>query len=633
VAVRQFIRALSDAPGQTATSWAIGLANTDIDDSITDRITGRAPSQNAVFDALALKAPLASPSLTGTIGVENLTLNGAARRIRADFSNATIASRTLFQSSTTNGLTSIGTIPNGTSTNSSVLAYNGTDPDNSGLAGITINNGGVTLISSKSGTGTTVPLVVNVNSNEMMRYDSTTYNISMFGAAIEDNGTAYRTISLGSGSTGSAGTVVSFKDSSGNARGSIASNTGAGLQLQSAGAGLPMLFYMQGTERLRLPSGANVIQSDMTSTPQNLRLAFQTSVLNGATSLNLIPNGTNTQSTIVAHNTSDAANAGRLLLGVDSTTSFLQADNVGTGTAKPFQVRVGGITRFTMPVASNTMQVLGSDATLNNRFAFQDSTVNAASSLETIPNGTGGSSQHIVWNNSDRANSSYMLMRCNSTAALFSSYATGTGSVLPITFETNGIERMRIASSGVLRIGQSTTDDPAAAHIDGTTIGSLGAGTMIMRRAGQTPLHIARGDTSGTNIQFYTDNGSVVVAGNITSNGSSTAYNVSSDYRLKENAKPLEFGLDFIKQVQFLSWNWKVDGRRGEGVFAHKLQELENPVPDAVQGDKDAVREDGTPEYQSADYSKLVPRMGRAIQELSEKLDAALKRIEALEAA
>jgi len=39
--------------------------NTSIDDAIVDGVTTRAPSQNAVFDALALKAPLASPALTG----------------------------------------------------------------------------------------------------------------------------------------------------------------------------------------------------------------------------------------------------------------------------------------------------------------------------------------------------------------------------------------------------------------------------------------------------------------------------------------------------------------------------------------------------------------------------------------
>jgi hypothetical protein len=60
VAARQTIRAMVDTPGQLSANWAIGLANTDVDDSITDGVTGRAPSQNAVADALALKASVAS---------------------------------------------------------------------------------------------------------------------------------------------------------------------------------------------------------------------------------------------------------------------------------------------------------------------------------------------------------------------------------------------------------------------------------------------------------------------------------------------------------------------------------------------------------------------------------------------
>lgn len=69
IATRQTVRAGIDTPGQTAANWYIGLANTDIDDSITDGVTGRAPSQNAVFDALALKA-----SLTGVETLTNKTI-------------------------------------------------------------------------------------------------------------------------------------------------------------------------------------------------------------------------------------------------------------------------------------------------------------------------------------------------------------------------------------------------------------------------------------------------------------------------------------------------------------------------------------------------------------------------------
>lgn len=64
VAIRQTVRAMVDAPGQTAGNWAIGLANADIDDSITNGVTGRAPSQNAVFAGLAGKEPTVAAGTT-----------------------------------------------------------------------------------------------------------------------------------------------------------------------------------------------------------------------------------------------------------------------------------------------------------------------------------------------------------------------------------------------------------------------------------------------------------------------------------------------------------------------------------------------------------------------------------------
>jgi len=67
VAASQFVRATTDAPGQIASNWAIGLANTDIDNSITAGVTGRSASQDAIKTALNLKANLANPTFTGTV--------------------------------------------------------------------------------------------------------------------------------------------------------------------------------------------------------------------------------------------------------------------------------------------------------------------------------------------------------------------------------------------------------------------------------------------------------------------------------------------------------------------------------------------------------------------------------------
>lgn len=84
VAARQTIRATIDTPGQTLGNWAIGLANTDLDDSITSGVTGRAPSQAAVFTALAGKSDvghtqaLSTLTQSGATTGQVATWNGAA---------------------------------------------------------------------------------------------------------------------------------------------------------------------------------------------------------------------------------------------------------------------------------------------------------------------------------------------------------------------------------------------------------------------------------------------------------------------------------------------------------------------------------------------------------------------------
>jgi hypothetical protein len=666
VAVRQFIRALVDTPGQTSTNWAIGLANTDIDDSITDGVTGRAPSQNAVFDALALKAPLASPALTGTptaptaaagtnttqlascafvqgekasptftgtTTVENVTFSGLARRIRGDFTNATIANRLLFQSSTTNGLTSVNAIPNGTATNSSFVALNGADPDNSGFLSASISNTVTTLNSGKTGTGTALPMTFVVNSNEMAKYDATTYNASLLGAAIEDNGAAYRTLSLGSGTTGSAGTVVSFKDSSGNSRGSIASNTGAGLQLQSTSAGLPMLFYMQGAERMKLIASENRLQADLSNATHASRFMLQSSTANGASVLGIIPAGTGNVGQLNTYNSSDANNSSMAQIGVNATVAYITTGTTGTGTNLPLVFNTAGVERFRIAATSPRIQGNFSQGATSSFLMFQDSTAGALTSVGALPNASSGLAQYAAYNSNSPDNAGFLRCGVDATTAYVISDRTGTGTYLPLQFRTNGAEKMRVTLNGYLLIGQQNEDN-ITTRVAGVSLNPVG---NIRLRASGAQLDLSQSSSSGTNIQFYTDNGSnIVTAGNISSNGSTTAYNTSSDYRLKTSLKPMIGALESLKQIKFQTWIWETDGRVGEGTVAHELAGIQNPIPDAVQGEKDAVKigksGEEVPDYQCVDYSKLVPRIGCAVQELSDKLDAALKRIAELEA-
>jgi hypothetical protein len=126
--------------------------------------------------------------------------------------------------------------------------------------------------------------------------------------------------------------------------------------------------------------------------------------------------------------------------------------------------------------------------------------------------------------------------------------------------------------------------------------------------------------------RFFNPNGQV---GSITTSGSATAYNTSSDYRLKENIAPMTSALSKVAQLKPCTYTWKVDGSAGQGFIAHELAEV---VPQCVTGEKDAVDVEGEPIYQGVDTSFLVATLTAAIQELKAELDEAKARIAALEA-
>jgi hypothetical protein len=56
----------------------------------------------------------------------------------------------------------------------------------------------------------------------------------------------------------------------------------------------------------------------------------------------------------------------------------------------------------------------------------------------------------------------------------------------------------------------------------------------------------------------------------------------------------------------------------GQGFIAHELAEV---LPYAVHGEKDGLDRDGNPSYQGVDYSKIVPSLVKAIQELNTKFE------------
>ena len=126
--------------------------------------------------------------------------------------------------------------------------------------------------------------------------------------------------------------------------------------------------------------------------------------------------------------------------------------------------------------------------------------------------------------------------------------------------------------------------------------------------------------TSGNTAIRFKVAGSTV--GSITTTSSATAYNTSSDYRLKENVTAVTDGITRLQQLKPSRFNFIVDpDHTVDGFIAHEVQDI---VPEAITGEKDAEDDDGNPVYQGIDQSKMLPLVVAALQEC-------VKRIESLE--
>jgi hypothetical protein len=185
----------------------------------------------------------------------------------------------------------------------------------------------------------------------------------------------------------------------------------------------------------------------------------------------------------------------------------------------------------------------------------------------------------------------------------------------PMIFTTSDTERMRIDSSGNLFVG--CTSSPSAS-VFGVQLSPVLT----------TAFHKSSVNSTGDirHWGFYNTNGLV---GGISTNGSATSYNTSSDYRLKENITPMVGALAKVALLKPVTYKWKADGSDGEGFIAHELAVVK---PDCVSGDKDAVDADGNPQYQGVDTSFLVATLTAAIQELKTIVDAQAAEIAELKA-
>jgi len=209
---------------------SVGLGNVDNTSNATERAA----------TATLTNKTLTSPAINGA----GVSFTGTAQRITGDFSNATIANRLMFQSSTTNGVTGVYAIPNGTAQISGFLVSSSSDAGNASIGSITQFPTDLRISNTNTGSGPVLPMTFYTGGSERMRIDTNgNVGIGVASPSTYDG----RLAVLGNMSMVNPGSKLHLYYVSSTNRAWIGSEAGGEITL-GTGTGAP-------TERVRIDSG------------------------------------------------------------------------------------------------------------------------------------------------------------------------------------------------------------------------------------------------------------------------------------------------------------------------------------------------------------------------------------------
>jgi len=312
------------------------------------------------------------------------------------------------------------------------------------------------------------------------------------------------------------------------------------------------------------------------------------------------------------------------------------AGSVGIGTSSPFSVNGKNLhiqdslvarwgdfiiydadaasTRFSISSNGNVGIGTGSPATTfhvaggGNKLLTYDASINRVK-LNSEYNASGTTEVDIFFETRNGGNWRTSSIKSVGRELTFNTGGTG-GDAVPA-------ERMRITSVGQLIVGATSLPNPTDSNVlEGFGVSS--DGYFIATRNSANVANFRRVGTEGDLLIFWqgvktTDVGSISVT------SSSTSYNTTSDYRLKENVIEITGALERVNALKPSRFNFVADpDKTVDGFLAHEVQGI---VPEAITGDKDGIDENGNPVYQKIDQSKLVPLLTAAIQELKGIVD------------
>ena len=460
---------------------------------------------------------------------------------------------------------------------------------------------------------TTGSLIFGTNSTERMRIDS---NGNVGIGVVPSNYAGYTTLCLND----TSGSQVEFF-SSGVQKAYIEGTAGI-LKFQHNDTS-PIVFSTNATERMRIDSSGRVLVN--TATAQNTATGRGNITINGTTSiLNLATSDTN--SGYIYHDSTNMqvvnAKNGFMNFYTNDTERMCidSSGNVGIGESNPTNTLTIKDEGYQIAIidesSGNVSEILSSNDSMgffaDRGNAIADSkmlfSVDGSERMRINSSGQvliGGSATPSI------ANTKLFISRGDQYGLhLWANGATNSANIIGsednLILGSAGSERMRITSGGHLFVNTDVTPD---ASNGGFGVFASGGSTYIYNSTEQS--------TSWFHLQFINPNG---IVGSISTNGSATAFNTSSDYRLKENVVEMTGALDRVDALKPSRFNFIADPEKTvDGFIAHEVQAI---VPEAVTGEKDAVDEEGNPIYQGIDQSKIVPLLVGAIKELSAKVAA-----------
>ena len=532
----------------------------------------------------------ASININGTVGATtpaagtftslsdsgNLTFTGTGNRITGDFSNATLSNRVAFQTSTTNGATTVAVFPNGTGVTSQLQVYNNSDPTNAARATLFVSSADARIDSGASGTGTFLPLAMWTGGSEKLRID-TSGNVGIgttapqFKLDLTYGDVTGPAMVISGGRTAGGAPEILFKNSYWNT-GNFGAASIVGADNGSAGGFIVFKTTTSGsgtsgvpTERMRIDSSGNVSQatgSYFLGNGGGFGWGDLSTYVGGTSATDFINFITN--------------NSERMR--IDSS------GNVGIGTSSP----------------ATKLQVSAGRTTLNAN------------------------------------NEAFALMVNNGSAT--NGYYIGSSGANTLNFSnSSGVETMRIDSSGNLLVGNTAAQDAERLGVYRTdnertfqvrnSVAGLTANIVSLQASGTSAastfkfLQCEAG--AGFTQQFY-------VRGDGTLFAQNTTVQSISDERLKENITNAADGLDVISALRPVRFDFKKGfGNEKKNQLGFIAQEVEQVFPEAVDvwGNSD----DSENPYKSVGTGALIPVLVKAIQELNAKVEAQTARIAALE--